>query len=314
MSRVLTTLTGLMCLFAASTQASMDHYQASKVTQHVYVIHGPVETPNPENRGFMNNPAFIVADKGVIVVDPGSSHETGTMVLRNIKAVTDKPVTHIFNTHVHGDHWLANDIILKSYPDAIIYADPRMIKKARGGAAQEWLDMLEDLTAGATRGTKIAYPNSRAQDGQTLNIHNLNFRIHSVGIAHSDTDIMIELVDDSIMFTGDNVAYQRILRLDDGNFKDNIAACEKAISLGLKYYVPGHGPSGSVDLVKQQKQYLETLYREASRYYEDGLSDFEMKPRVVEALSEFKNWFGFDHQIGRHISLAVLEIEQSEFE
>lgn len=116
------------------------------------------------------------------------------------------------------------------------------------------------------------------------------------------------------MFTGDNVAYKRIIRLDDANIKDNIAACDKAISLKLKHYVPGHGPTGKVDLVKQQKRYLEILYAEAGKYYDQGLSDFEMKPMIVKSLIDFQDWSGFEHEVGKHISLAVLEIEKAEFE
>ena len=314
MLRLAATFLASVFSLSAFSQVSMNDYPADKVSEHVYVIHGPKETPNPQNRGFMNNPAFIVADKGVIVVDPGSSYETGAMVIKKIKAVTDKPVTHIFNTHIHGDHWLGNDIIRQSYPDVIIYADPRMIEKARAGEAQNWIDMLDRMTDGATRGTKIAYPGVEVNDGDQFKIHNLSFRMHSVGIAHSDSDVMIELVDDSLMFTGDNVAYERILRMDHGNFKDTIAACDKAIGLGLKTYVPGHGPSGGVERVKMQKQYLETVYNEVSKYYDEGLSDFEMKPRVVKALQAYSQWSGFEQQVGRHVSLALLEVEKAEFE
>ena len=42
-----------------------------QVAPGVYVIHGPTELPSPSNQGFMNNPAFIVTDEGVVVIDPG---------------------------------------------------------------------------------------------------------------------------------------------------------------------------------------------------------------------------------------------------
>jgi len=148
--------------FQVYSQKAISDYQADKVSQHVYVIHGPKEMPNPGNRGFMNNPAFIVADKGVIVVDPGSTEEIGRMVLNNIKAITSKPVTHVFNTHIHGDHWLGNDAIKQLFPDITVIADPRMIKKAKAGDAQSWIVLLHDLTEGAREGTEIMYPNKAA--------------------------------------------------------------------------------------------------------------------------------------------------------
>ncbi len=289
-------------------------FKADKINPTVYVIHGPRELPNAANHGFMNNPAFIVGDKSVVVVDPGSSQETGTMLMREIKKVTNKPVSHIFNTHVHGDHWLANDIIKQTYPNVKIIADPRMIKKAKAGAAKSWIDNMFNMTEGATKGTKIAYPDTAVSDGKQLKIAGLTFKIHTLGISHSDTDIMIEYVEGSTFFTGDNVGHLRILRMSDGSFRDSIKALDLAISLNNKIYVPGHGPSGDVKLVKLQREYFNTLYTMVEKLYEEGLEDFEMKPQIEKALLKFKNWSGFKEELGKHISLAKLEVEKAEFE
>lgn len=291
-----------------------DSLKAQKINPTVYVIHGPLELPNVKNRGFMNNPAFIIADKSVIVIDPGSSQQVGAMVLREIKKITAKPVSHILNTHIHGDHWLANDIIKQHYPQAQIIADPRMIKKAKAGAAQEWVDTMMSMTEGAIKGTKIAYPETAVSDGKQLKLAGLTFNIHSVGVAHSDTDIMIEYVEGSTFFTGDNAGNTRILRMDDGGFRDSIKALDRAISLNKQFYVPGHGPTGDVKIVKLQREYFNTLYTQVEKYYEEGLEDFEMKPKIEKALSQFKNWSGFEDTLGKHISLAKLEVEKSEFE
>ncbi len=47
--------------------------------------------------------------------------------------------------------------------------------------------------------------------------------------------------------------------------------------------------------------------------YEEGISDFDMKPRIAERLSRFKDWPGFEEELGKHISLAYLEVEASAF-
>ncbi|VAW67408.1 MBL-fold metallo-hydrolase superfamily [hydrothermal vent metagenome] len=306
----------LMLLFSSNTFSNQffEKFKADKINDSVYVIHGPRELPSPSNHGFMNNPAFIIADKSVIVVDPGVSQQTGEMVLSEIKKITDKPVSHIFNTHIHGDHWLGNEIIKQRYPNVKIIADPRMIKKAKAGAAQSWIDTMLKMTEGATKGTKIAYPDTAVSDGEQLKIAGLTFNIHSVGLAHSDSDIMIEYVEGSTFFTGDNVGHLRILRMSDGSFRDSIKALDKAISLNKKHYVPGHGPSGDVKLVKLQREYFNTLYTMVEKLYEEGLEDFEMKPKIEAALNKFKDWAGFKDELGKHISLAKLEVEKAEFE
>ena len=49
-------------------------FKFKKVNQNVYVMHGPVVEPNKENEGFMNNPAIIESEKGLIIVDPGGNY------------------------------------------------------------------------------------------------------------------------------------------------------------------------------------------------------------------------------------------------
>jgi hypothetical protein len=39
-----------------------------------------------------------------------------------------------------------------------------------------------------------------------------------------------------------------------------------------------------------------------------------MKDAVVAVLPEYHGWSGFTQEIGRHISLGLLEVEQAEFE
>lgn len=65
--------------FDPSRQITTD-YPIRKLSDSVYVIHGPTTLPDRKNQGFMNNPGFIVTSKGVVVIDPGSSVYTGNMI------------------------------------------------------------------------------------------------------------------------------------------------------------------------------------------------------------------------------------------
>src|SRR5688572_10749145 len=85
----------------ADRQEIVRDYPADRIAAHTYVIHGPRAIASVANQGFMNNPAFIVTGEGVVVIDPGSSVQAGRMVMKQLRKVTDKPVTHVLNTHVH---------------------------------------------------------------------------------------------------------------------------------------------------------------------------------------------------------------------
>ena len=46
---------------------------------------------------------MYIAEKGVVLVDTKLANN-GQAILDQVKSVTDKPITHIINTHTHGDH------------------------------------------------------------------------------------------------------------------------------------------------------------------------------------------------------------------
>ena len=285
-------------------------YPAQKVHTDTYVIHGPQGLPSVENQSFMNNPAWIVTADGVVVIDPGSSVQAGRMVMAQLKKTTQKPVTHVFNTHVHGDHWLGNQAVLDVWPKATIIAHPDMIKQAKEGADAFWLKLMSDMTRGYTDGTRAEIPTIEAADGQEFRIGGKTFRIHSSTDAHSKTDLMIELVEDKILFTGDNVLNRQSMNLRDGTFKGVMKATQRALDLNAKRYVPGHGKTGDRGFIAEQKAYFDILMAEVRRMYDEGKSDFEMKPVLVDKLKAYSKWAEFETNLGPQISLAILEIEQ----
>lgn len=312
--KALVTLFFLMIFSLANISAAeISGYPLNKVAKNTYVVHGPLEYPTEQNKGFMNNPGFVVTKIGVVVVDPGSSVQVGRMLLKKIKTITNKPVTHVLNSHIHGDHWLGNQAFAAAYPKAIIMAHPDMIKRAKAGAAEQWVGMMLKSTNGATQGTRAVIPTKAIKDKQTFKTGGIEFRIHAPEKAHSFTDIMIEVVEESVVFLGDNVLYKRLPRMDDATFSGNIKACQLAIDVAAKTYVPGHGISGGDEIIKPFMNYLKIIHSEVAKHYEAGLTDFEMKPKILLKLEKYFKWAGFDDEMGKHVSLAVLEYERESF-
>ena len=306
----------LLVFVSFSTMAGtpVPDYKAERVAEHTYVIFGPTTRPNPENLGFINNPAIIIGLDSVVIIDPGASLESGRMVLRQLMKLTKKPVTHVFNSHIHGDHWLGNQAIRESYPKAKFYAHPEMIRKAKESEADSWIKLMNTLTEGATEGTHAVIPENSLADGDTFKISGLTLRVQIMPAVHSYTDAMFEIVEDSVLFTGDNVTYMRMPRFDEGTFRGTLSMTEKVISENFRHYVPGHGPTGDKKIVESFQNYVATLYGKAAAYYEEGLTDFEMKDKIVASLADYQQWPGFHEEVGKHISLAVLEVEKAAFE
>jgi glyoxylase-like metal-dependent hydrolase (beta-lactamase superfamily II) len=289
-------------------------YPAELVAPGLYVIHGPVDYPNPENQGFMNNPAFLVTDAGVIVVDPGSSVQTGEMVLRQIRKVTDKPLLAVLNTHVHGDHWLGNQAMLALDPQVPIYAHPKMLEQVAQGAGEEWVQRMLSATQGATEGTIPRGPTQALEGGEILTLGGLTFRTHYYPHVHTTTDLMLEIPELGVLFLGDNACNRRIVRMDDGSFGGSLAALDGVKgAVTARILVPGHGRTGGWEIVEDYRAYLAGVYEGVAELFEAGVSDFDMKAPIAERLARFRDWPGFEEELGKHISLAYLEVEAEAF-
>lgn len=288
-------------------------YSADKVSPSTYVIHGPLAQPNAENQGFMNNPAFIIGDAGIIVIDAGSTVQVGEMVLDIIKQTSDLPVVATFSTHIHGDHWLGNQAITEAYPDVNHYAHPKLIEQANNGEGDNWVSLMLSLTEGASAGTVYLPPTEMVNDSDNISIEGKTFSVYHDELAHTDTDIVLVFNEEKVMFLGDTVMNKRLGRLDDGSFKGLIGLLDRMLDIGADVFVPGHGQTGGRVVVENYKQIMETIFNTVTEEYENGLADFEIKPAVIEKITNYDEWTDIEESLGRLVSLAYLEVEEDAF-
>jgi glyoxylase-like metal-dependent hydrolase (beta-lactamase superfamily II) len=151
-------------------------------------------------------------------------------------------------------------------------------------------------------------------DGDVIEVDNTQFRIYHTGPAHTDSDIMIEIVDQNALFTGDVIRNGLLGIMEaDASFSGNIAAIDVIMEKNFKYYIPGHGRIGGIEIAWNYRTYLDTLLSKVRELYARQIADFEMKPIVIDAVSAYSDWAGFDIRIGPHISRAYLEVEMEEF-
>ncbi|HEY9100330.1 MAG TPA: MBL fold metallo-hydrolase [Thiobacillus sp.] len=299
----------------AALPAAFEQHTLDQVSPHIFVVHGTQALPSQATRGFMNNPSAILTPNGVIIVDPGSSAEIGKQLLKKIQAVSNKPVIAVFNTHVHGDHWLGNHGVRKAYPGVPIYAHARMIERVNAGEGKDWIKLLMGMTQGALRSTQAVGPNIGLKGGEELVLDGLRLKIHHTGHAHTDHDLMIEVVDDKGLFFGDIVAARRVPNSDvpqDANFKGSIAAIQTLLKRPIDIYIPGHGRSGGREVPEASLRFLQALYASVTTYFNQGLQSYEMKDKVMADLAEYKDWNNFD-EMGRVINSVYQEVERDRF-
>ena len=310
----------LFCLVAvvgasvAADRALKKDYPVTKINDRIYVIYGPFDLPDNKNRGFRNTAVIVLTSRGVVVFDPGGSAYAGEMVVRKIRTLSKDPVVAIFNSHAHGDHWLGNEGVKRTYPQAVIYGHPGTKAVVDGAEGDRWLATIERLTGGTAGGKKVIGPEKTVNNGDVIAIGDTSFGIHHTGPAHTDNDIMIEVVDQKALFTGDVVRNGMLgLMESDSSFKGNIAAIDWMVQKKFKHYIPGHGRAGGVEIVRAYRAYLDKLLTTVKKLYAKNLADHEMKPAVRQAVSAYKDWDGFERELGPHVNRAYLEVEAAAF-
>jgi glyoxylase-like metal-dependent hydrolase (beta-lactamase superfamily II) len=287
-------------------------YPLTQLTPNVYVIHGPTADPTPANQAFRNNPGIVLTNEGAVIIDPGSSVYVGAMVVAKVRTLTTKPIVAVFNTHGHGDHWLGNEGIKLAYPRSVIYAHPTMKAMPIQDEGRMWIKAFNERSAGAVEGTTPVGPDKTVNDGDIVTIGGTRFRILHSGPAHSDHDLMIYVPEEKVLFFGD-VVRDGLFGPFMASFKGNIAAIDRGLKTGATVFVPGHGQSAGQAAAKTYRRFLEVMREQVRINYRNGLTDFEMKPKIAEALAAYRHWSSLDESLGQLVNAAYHEIEAEEF-
>ena len=291
-------------------------FKFEKANDNVYIMHGPVVGPNKENEGFMNNPAVIESEHGLIVVDPGGNYNVGKKVLAEIEKISSKPIIAVFNTHKHGDHWFANKAIVEKYPNVDIYAHEHMIKVSKEGEADVWYGILNRATKGNLEGTKeFAFPTKALVDGDKIEIDGQKFVVMHPKVAHTDTDLVITHENSKTIFLGDNLMKGRLGSFDESSSVFGDIELLEQIKKDTNYtlYVPGHGMSGKKDeTIDPFLNYLKVLVTEGQKAYDDDKESYEIKDEVLKKLEWMKDWDAFEKNAPAHLNKAMLEMGERE--
>ena len=309
MKSILMFLSGLLLSLAVSAaRAELPAPRVMKVNERIYALIGPMELPDKKNQGYMVNSILVIGDQGAIVVDTGFTDEIGAMLAKTVAGLTSKPVTHVINTHHHGDHSLGNT----AFPNAKILSSEQCRKLVQELGA-EWIAIVE---AAAER----KFPNTKAIPAEVTYPKNSKTEVSIDGVkmvfwvpeaAHTLGDMMIWLPDDQVLLSGDVLVSKVTPAFRDANLKEWIKALGEIQSLPAKTIVPGHGPLMTKAEAEAMHQRMSSLYAGIEAGFKQGLTDSEIRQKLD--LSEWKTLLHFDEQMGGNINKAYLEIEAASF-
>src|SRR4029077_21198378 len=77
-------------------------------------------TPSYGDVGLDGNSIAVLSRDGVLVFDTNGTPAASAAVLAHIRALTDRPVRWIVNSHWHWDHWYGTETYQQAFPDVRI--------------------------------------------------------------------------------------------------------------------------------------------------------------------------------------------------
>jgi cyclase len=296
-------LLGLLIFCASAHAQTLPEPRVVSINDRVHVLLGPVQHANPENQGYMVNSTVILGDEGVILVDPGGSREVGTHIARVIQNITSKPVTHIVNTHHHGDHYLGNS----AFEGAAIISSEKcrdMVLKT----GHDWLELMEQLVGRRLPGTKpiaadIAFPEGSRTE---VVLHGIQMILWVPMGSHTVGDILVYLPQDKVLVTGDVVVDGIVPVMQDAYVKNWIGTLGEIQELDVRTFVPGHGNLMTMGDVKALHDAIIRFYSGVKEGYAKGLDESAIRKSL-----DLTDWENLERSyvIGRNINRAYLEIE-----
>jgi glyoxylase-like metal-dependent hydrolase (beta-lactamase superfamily II) len=240
-----------------------------KITDNLYKIPGAG-----------SNTTVFVGTEGVVLVDTKLANN-GQAIMSQVKTVTDKPVTMLINTHVHGDHNGSNDYFKAARPtvEIVTHENTRKRVTANPKADPAWM------------------PTRTYTDRMTLGKGKDQIDLYYFGPGHTDGDAFVVFPSVGAMNVGDLMAWNMAPLIDPGTGGSVIAlpdTLEKAVKgiRGVSRVIEGHGNVNTWDGFRAYAEFNRALLTVAKSALsrgqtpEQALAELEKDKRFEVFLKE----------------------------
>ena len=257
------------------------------------------------------NSPVIVTDTEAIIIDSEITPAAARALVADLRAITDKPVKYVIDSHYHYDHSHGNQIfapdvqvighentrkrmltnVLEQYTYLTsVEPVPARVEALRKRIADEkdphQKTLLERQVANSlsyieqVKETKVTPPNLTIDRKMTLFRSGREIQLLYIGRGHTDTDVVVFLPKERIVCTGD-LMESVISYMGDSYPQEWIDTLERLKALDFDTVMPGHGV-----VFKDKKridafqQYLRDVVKQTNDLRKTGLSADDAAKRI----------------------------------
>lgn len=295
---------------AAQAEPTTVEMHAVQVAPRSYCVQGQAALGSAANQNFISNAGFVVTDSSVVVIDALGSPPLAEQLLREIRRITPKPVSHVLVTHYHADHIYGLQAFKAA--GAVIVAQRRGLEYLNSDTARLRLEAGRQQMFPWIDDTTRLVPADVWLDGDSdLRIGHVDFRLRAVGPAHTPDDMAIHVPDERVLFVGDTVFRGRIPYVGQADSRRWIATLDALLGFDAQVMVPGHGPPSlqvaeDIRFTRDYLLYLRQTMGEAARnlepfeeaYQKTDWSRFEKLPLFGPAnrMNAYNTYLLMEHE------------------
>jgi cyclase len=257
------------------------------------------------------NSTAVIGDTDVLLVDTHASPAAVYVLMRELEAITEKPVRYVVDTHFHFDHAHGNQIFL---PDVQIIGSEFTQKAMASGlsmqpptyrfvtnavqqiatlraqldtakspetrAALERRIAVQEAYKRATDAVRPTPPNVTINQRMTLHHGGREIRIEFLGRGHTGGDVIVYLPRERVLIGGDLVSTQPS-NMTDGYVPDWIETLDRLKQLDFDVVLPGHGPPfREKERIDWWQAYLKDFWSQVTKLHDQKVSVDDAAKRV----------------------------------
>jgi len=188
----------------------------------------------------------------------------------------------VVNTHSNPDHCWGNQLVAgsaeiiasRAAAQEMLQLQPEVLRTVKASVPPDTPEgrFFELLFGSYDFSDVVVTPPTRTFEGAlTLDLGGVEVQLREVGPAHTKGDVIVHIPSAGVVFTGDIVFAGAHPIMWDGPVANWIAACDTLLELGARTVVPGHGPIGDDTSVRDMREYLVYVEREARGRFDAGM-------------------------------------------
>ncbi|MBF0137359.1 MAG: MBL fold metallo-hydrolase [Magnetococcus sp. DMHC-1] len=255
--------------------------ELTRLTDKVYAYVGVKDASAAHS--FAANAGIVIGRDGVLVIDTLISAREGERFLADIRAVTDKPIKYVINTHTHLDHALGNCVFAKLGAVVISHEADQAMLATRGA------DILKNAGTYGLKpedmlGTEIVVPTLAFSNQMTIDLGGEQVRLLRTLPSHTAGSLVVHLPAEKLLFSGDILFTDFHPFMGDGDLEGWSKTLDSLQAMEIDNIVPGHGPLSTKKDLRDMQEYL-SLFDKKARELAGTMQDANaIAARLLEIL------------------------------